>query len=86
MPKKQKLLPFKATLIACGQKTQLTLEEDGSAVLLPDILQRIQKIVGSLLYYACTVDSKLLVYISAIKARQAKSTILTEAYINILLD
>ena len=42
--------------------------------------------MGSLLYYARAVDKKLLVCLSAISVRQAKATVLTETYVNILLN
>jgi hypothetical protein len=45
-----------------------------------------QEIVGSLLYYARAVDSKLLVAVSMIAACQAKATVATEQAVNLLLD
>ena len=47
---------------------------------------RVQEIVGSLLYYACAVDNKLLVAISAISLRQAQATVTMEQAVNYLLD
>jgi hypothetical protein len=70
-PQKRQLSPFIATPIAYGQKTQLTPEEDTSAPLSAERLLRIQKIIGSLLYYARAVDNKLLVALNAIAARQS---------------
>jgi hypothetical protein len=51
-PHKRQLSPFIATPIAYDQKTQLTPEEDTSAPLSAEHLLRVQKIIGSLLYYA----------------------------------
>ncbi len=51
-PQKPQLLPFIAMPIAYGQKTQLTPEEDTSATLSPERLLHVQKVIGSLLYYA----------------------------------
>jgi hypothetical protein len=79
-------LPFIATPIAYGQKTQLTPEEDTSATLLPERLLRVQKIIGSLPYYARAVDNKLLVALNAIAAYQSKATIRTEQLVHTLLD
>jgi hypothetical protein len=39
-----------------------------------------------LLYYACAVDNKLLVALSAIAARQAKATVATKITVGLLLD
>ncbi len=75
-----------ATHIAFGQKTQLTPEEDTSAPLLAKRLLQVQKIIGSLLYYARAVDNKLLVALDAIAARQSKATIHTEQLVPTLLD
>jgi len=41
--------------MAYGQKTQFTPEEDPSAPLSAERLLRVQKIIGSLLYYAKAV-------------------------------
>jgi hypothetical protein len=42
--------------------------------------------MGSLLYYAQTVDNKLIIALSAIAACQAKATVATEQAVNLLLD
>jgi hypothetical protein len=85
-PRKRQLLPFIASPIAYGQKTQLTPEEDTSASLSAERLLRVQKIIGSLLYSARAVDNKLLVALNAIAARQSKATINTEQFVHTLLD
>ncbi len=54
-PRKCQLSPFIAAPIAYGQKTQFTPEEDTSAPLSAERLLRVQKIIGSLLYYAKAV-------------------------------
>ena len=84
--KKPWLSPFTATPIVYGQITQLALEDNTSAPLPPDQLKRVQKIVGSLLYYAQAVDNKLQVALNAIRLRQAKATEHTESLVNDLLD
>ena len=71
MPKKPQLLPFTATPIAYGQKPQFMPDEDTMAPLSPNCIKRVQKTIGSLLYYARAVDSKLLVLLNAISAQQA---------------
>jgi hypothetical protein len=59
-------------------KTQLTSESDTFAIFDDKHKHRIQEIVGSLLYYACAVDNKLLVAPSAITARQVQATVAME--------
>jgi hypothetical protein len=68
MSKKPQLSPFAATPIAYGKKIQFTPEKYTPASLLPERIERIQKIVRSRLYYAQAVDNKLLVAPNAINA------------------
>jgi hypothetical protein len=86
MPKKPQLLPFTATPIAYGQKTKYMPDEDSSAPLLPEPIKRMQKNIGSFLYYAQAVDKKLLVALNAISAQQAKATVHTEQLVEMLLN
>ncbi len=72
--------------ISYGAKTHLTPESDASELLDDARKHRIQEIVGSLLYYTRAVNNKLLVALSAIAARQAKSTVATEQAAHLLLD
>jgi hypothetical protein len=85
-PRTCQLSPFIATPIAYGQKTQLTPEDDTSAPLSAERLLRVQKVIGSLLYYARAMDNKLLVALNAIAARQSTATIHTEQLVDTLLD
>jgi len=50
------------------------VEEDKSPPLTSDQIKRVQKIVGTLLYYGHVVDSTLLTALSAIVARQSNGT------------
>ena len=61
-------------------------EKDTSATLLPERLLRVQKIIGSLPYYARAVDNKLLVALNTITACQSKLTIRMEQLVHTLLD
>ena len=65
--------PYKATTIHYGAKVQ-RVEEDTSPPLTADQIKRVQKIVGTLLYYGRAVDSTLLTALSAIAARQSNGT------------
>jgi hypothetical protein len=67
-PHKPRLSPYTCLPIFYGAKTQLTPESDTSAILDDKRKHQIQEIVRSLLYYACAVDNKLLVALSAIAA------------------
>jgi hypothetical protein len=72
--------------IAYGQKNQYMPDKDTSAPLLPEHIKRIQKIIGSLLYYAQAVNNKLLVALNAINAQQAKVTVHMEQLVETLLN
>jgi hypothetical protein len=65
--------PYKVTTIHYGAKVQ-RVDEDNSPPLTTDQIKRIQKIVGTLLYYGQAVDSTLLTALSAIAARQSNGT------------
>ena len=86
LPKKGQLSPFKVPPIAYDQKKQLTPDEDTSAPLPLGQIKQIQKNVGSLLYYTCTVNSKLLVALSVISVWQEQATVYTKTCVKILLD
>ena len=85
-PCKRQFLPYKCLLIVYGAKQQFTLLQDTSEPLSTNQKQQIQEIVGALLYYAQAVDNKLLVALSAIAARQATATIVTEQAVHLLLN
>ena len=67
-------------------KEKLIPEEDKSPPLNKDGTKRIQGIVGALLYYAISVDNKLLVGLSLIWYQQAAATERTNEEINQLID
>jgi hypothetical protein len=77
-PQKPHLSPYACLPISYGTKTQLTSESDTFAIFDDKHKHRIQEIVGSLLYYACAVDNKLLVAPSAITAQQVQATVAME--------
>jgi uncharacterized protein YwbE len=72
--------------IQYGVKVQLTDTPDMTDLLLPDRIKRIQKIVGTLLYYARAVDNTMLVTLSSLASRQSKATKLTNNNVNQLLN
>jgi hypothetical protein len=83
---KPRLSPYTCLPISYSTKTQFLPDEDISELLDDACKHRIQGIIGSLLYYACAVDNKLLVALSAIAAQQSKATVATEQAVHLLLD
>ena len=51
---------------------QMARKEDASTLLTNEDKTHIQKIVGTLLYYARAVNPKMLVYLVSIAVNQAK--------------
>jgi hypothetical protein len=86
MPMKPQLMPFTTIPIVYAQKTQFTPDKDTSVPLLPEYFKHIQRIIGSILYYARAVDNKLLVACNAISAQQDKATVHTEQLVKVLLN
>ncbi len=85
-PLKPRFFPYACLPISYGTKTQCSPDEDISALLDDTRKHCIQEIIGSLLHYACAVDNKLLVSLSAIAAKQSKATVTTEHAVHLLLD
>ncbi len=69
-----------------GAKQQYTEPEDNTDTLPPEGINRIQKITGTLLYYARAVDPTMLVALGTIAAQQSKATEATATAIVQLLD
>ncbi len=86
MPTKLKLSPHKHHDIIFGQTTQLTHVDPYSPPLSTDGVKRIQGIIGTLLYYACAVDNKLLATLSTLSSQQATATEATNVAMNQLLN
>ena len=86
MPKKPQLSPHRCKEIKYGSKVQHALEEDTSSPLDPAGIQRVQQIVGALLWIGRAVNNKLLVALSAIGSQQASATMSTNDAIHQLLD
>ena len=69
-----------------GEKAQYVEREQKLPILPPERIKRIQKIIGSLLYYARAVDSTILMTVNDIASQQSKATQATETKINQLLN
>jgi hypothetical protein len=78
--------PYRHNPIQYGVKVQLTDAPDHSEPLPITGIKRIQRIVGTLLYYARAVDNTLLVTLSSLASRQSKATQLTDQDVNQLLN
>jgi hypothetical protein len=85
-PAKPRLSPYKRLLITYSAKSHITPDPDSSELLDASPKHNMQEIVGSLLYYARAVDTKLLVALSAIATHQVKATVATEQAVDLLLD
>jgi hypothetical protein len=73
-PTRLEQAPYPARAKQYGAKVQLTPEQDTSVALSADGRKRIQRFVGSLLYYGRTVDPAMLTAISALASQQATAT------------
>jgi hypothetical protein len=86
MPTKHQLSPHKHPEIIFCQTTQLTHVNPYSPPLSAEGVKRIQGIIGALLYYARSVDNKLLATLSTLSSQQATATEAIDAAMNQLLD
>ena len=85
MPVKTQISPHRCRDITYVSKVQQALEEDSYPALDENGVLQVQLIVGALLYYARTVNNKLLVALSAIGAHQSSAIEKTLKVINQLL-
>jgi hypothetical protein len=65
---------------------QLTAPIDDTAPLTPDLIKRVQRVTGTLLFYARAVDSTMLVALGTIAEQQTKRTEATAGAVVHLLD
>ena len=84
--KKPQISHHKHQEVLYGAKEQLAPEDDTSPPLESQGTKRVQGIVNALLYYARTVDNKLLVGQSAIGSQRDSATQRTNEAINQILD
>ncbi len=69
-----------------GSKAQRPLPGDSSPFLDDKGKKRVQKIIGSILYYACAVDMTVLMMLSTLAISQARPTENTKTRCIQLLD
>ena len=85
-PKKPQLSPHKHREVIYGAKEQLNPEDNTTPPLDSQVTERVQGIIGTLLYYDRAVNNKLLVGLSAIESQQAATTQRNNEAINKILD
>ena len=85
-PRKPQHAPYLWYKPQYGQTTQYAKPADNALKLDADGIKHIQKIIGTLLYYARAIDSTMLMEINAISAVQANGKTATAAAMAWLLD
>jgi hypothetical protein len=86
MPKKLQMCPYSPKLKKFSTKAQAPLPHDSTPTLDTNDIKRVQKFVGSILYYARAVDMTVLIALSSIAVEQTKATEKTMARCTQLLD
>jgi hypothetical protein len=74
MPKKMQTCPYSPEPKKFGTEAQTPIPPDSSPKLDAKGIKRVQKIVGSILYYARAVDMTMLMALSSIAVEQTKAT------------
>jgi hypothetical protein len=77
---------YKMQPINYGSKVQFATPADTSVPLTEHQKLKLPKVIGSLLYYARSVDSTMLFALSTLASTQAKGTAVTADAMNQLLD
>jgi hypothetical protein len=86
MPSKQQHCPYAPSPKQYGTNTQAPLPDNISPNLSPEKIKEIQRVIGSILYYAWAVDITVLMALSSIAIEQSKGTTNTMAKTKRLLD
>ena len=86
MPTRLQRCPYAPELKQFGSESQAPLPPNESTKLDANGIKRIQKIIGSILYYARTVDMTVLAALSTIAIKQTKATQKTKNWSIQLLD
>ena len=86
IPNRIRRSPHESPKISYGQKEQLVTNEQSEPSLPKTAQKYVQQVVGTLLYYALTVDLTMLVALGSIAAQQNKPTTKTMSEITWLLD
>jgi len=85
-PSKDQYAPHKWTEPVYGKQHQTAIEDNKNPILPPSQTKELQQISGSLLYYACAIESPILPALNKIFHCQASPTINTYNKRKMLLD
>ena len=85
-PRKKQFAPHEWNVPIYGKNKQYAQEEDTEPVLGPSTVKYVQKVVGSLLYYARAIDNTILPAVNTIALSQTKPTNKTIKKVNMLLN
>ena len=85
-PARMQTCPYSPEPKTYGAKAQSPLPSDNSKPIDKKGILKIQKIIGSILYYARAVDSTVLIGLSSIAAEQTKATEKTHSRCHQLLN
>jgi hypothetical protein len=85
-PTKHQGAPHTWTTPSYGAKVQYAPSDDDSPILAPSDITTIQQKIGTLLYYAVSVDPFMLAALGTIACSQAKATQLTKDKCSWLMD
>jgi len=86
MPDRIQTCPYSPEPVTYGAKAQAPLAPDTSPELDAKGIKKVQKIVGSILYYARAVDMTVLIALSSIAIEQTRATTKTMSRCTQLLD
>ncbi len=86
MPKKPQHCPYTPALKRYGAAAQTPLPTDISPKLSDAEIKEVQRIVGSILYYAQAVDITVMMALSSIASKQTRGMTNTMAKAKQLLD
>ncbi len=86
MPTLPQHCPYSPTPKQYGPKAQTPLPVDTSPKLSPEEIKEIQRVIGSILYYAQAINITVLMALSSIAIEQSKRTTNTMTKTKQLLD
>ncbi len=86
MPQRPQHCPYSPSPKQYGAAAQTPPPPDTLKKVSPDDIKRIQRVVGSILYYAHAVDSTVLMALSSIAITQSKATEVTMEQTKQMLD
>ena len=86
IPTKKRKSPHHAPQIMYGRKEQIVQQPNNQPALSKSAQKHVQQVVGTLLYYALTIDLTMLMALGSISSQQNEPTSKTMSEITWLLD